>query len=387
MKPTAVVGVVVGVVVGLLVAAAAGYGVARWTASSPVPDAVQVSEPEKPTRSDALSISAADIEASQIKVERALVGAIEAQIVGSAVVNSPPDAEAVLTAKAAGTVVRINVRIGDEVKVGSIVALIESRDAAAIAAETSAAAARLNLASRQFDRERGLFEQGVSPRADLETAQANLAVARAEVRRAASAAAAARVTGDGRTVAVAAPIAGRVTAVPGNLGSFVQADTPLLRVIDPRRLQVEASLPAADAERVRAADRAQLTTPDGRSIEGQVRSVIGVVDAQSRQATVVIRLPASSTLLIPGQWVHARIFASVQTASLNLNVPQDAVQTINGREVVFVRTAEGFRVQPVRVVRRNQGRVEISDGFAPGEQIATDNAFLLKAELGKDTTQ
>src|SRR3546814_12752478 len=74
-------------------------------------------------------------------------------------------------------------------------------------------------------------------------------------------------------------------------------------------MQITASLPPADAGRVRAGDRVELTTNDGRMIEGRVRSETGVVDPTTRSATVVITPSVAGTLL-PGQLVKARIFAS-----------------------------------------------------------------------------
>jgi cobalt-zinc-cadmium efflux system membrane fusion protein len=66
-------------------------------------------------------------------------------------------------------------------------------------------------------------------------------------------------------------------------------------------------------------------------------------------------------------------------------VAEEAVQRVNERDVVFVRTAEGFAVRPVVVGSRNAGRVEIVSGLNAEDAIATVNAFLLKAELAKDT--
>jgi cobalt-zinc-cadmium efflux system membrane fusion protein len=59
------------------------------------------------------------------------------------------------------------------------------------------------------------------------------------------------------------------------------------------------------------------------------------------------------------------------------------VQNVGGRNVLFVRTATGFRVQPVVLGSRSAGRVSILSGVNVGETIATANAFLLKAELNK----
>ncbi len=59
------------------------------------------------------------------------------------------------------------------------------------------------------------------------------------------------------------------------------------------------------------------------------------------------------------------------------------MQSLNGADVVFIRTKDGFEPRPVRVGRRGGGQVEIVAGVRAGEQIAGKGAFLLKAELGK----
>ncbi|CAM3216142.1 Efflux RND transporter periplasmic adaptor subunit [Sphingomonas antarctica] len=373
-----------GAAIGLAAAAALGFGAARLTAPAP-------SEPQSAETSaaptDAVAIDDTGIRTSEIVVAPAASGEIDAAIPASATVEATPDAEAVLTARAAGTVTRILKRIGDPVRVGETVALVESRDASAIVADRSVASARVTLASRQLARERSLLAQGVSPRADYETAQANLAVAQADARRANAAAGAVRVAGDGRSVAVVTPIGGRITAAPANLGQYVAAETELFRVADPRRLQITASLPPADASRVRAGDRVELTTSDGLTLEGRVRSATGVVDPETRAATVIVTPTAGGSTLVPGQLVQARVFASGGATRDGVMVPQDAVQTIGSRTVVFVRTPGGFKAQSVQIGSRSGGLVAIASGLKAGTPIATTNAFLLKAELGKESAE
>ena len=375
-----------GAAIGLVAAAALGFGAARLTQSStPAPAPTEAAAPAKPSNTVAMTQQA--LSASQITVAPAASGELDAAILASATVEATPDAEAVLTARAPGTVSRIMVRIGDPVRAGQTLALVESRDASQIAADRSAASARVTLAARQLERERGLLAQGVTPRADYESAQANLAVAQADARRASAAAGAARVSGDGRSVAVVSPVSGRVTNAGANLGQFVAAETELFRVADPSRLQITASVPPADAGRVREGDRVELTTTDGRTIEGRVRSATGVVDPQSRTATVVVTPTAGGSTLAPGQLVQARILASGGAAKSGVMVPQDAVQTLGSDSVVFVRTRDGFRAQPVQIGSRSGGMVAITGGLAAGTQIATTNAFLLKAEIEKESAE
>lgn len=371
-----------GTAIALIAAAGLGFGIARLTTPSAAPP-IEAAAPS-PKSDDAVAISAEAIRISEIGVAAAAAGALDAAIPASASVAATPDAEAVLTARAAGTITRILKRIGDPVRAGETIALIESREASSIVTDRSAAAARVTLAGRQLARERSLLAQGVSPRADYESAQANLAVAQADAQRASAAAGAARITGDGRSVAVASPIAGRITAAPASLGQYVAAETELFRVADPRRLQITANVPPADASRVRAGDRVELTTNDGRIIAGRVRSDTGVVDPVTRSATVVIVPSAGGSTLVPGQLVQARIFASGGAVRGGVMVPQDAVQTIGNRTVVFVRSAAGFKARTVQVGARSGGLVAIVAGLAAGTPIATANAFLLKAELGKN---
>ncbi|OYY75599.1 MAG: efflux transporter periplasmic adaptor subunit [Sphingomonas sp. 28-62-20] len=371
-----------GAAIGLVAAAALGFGAARLT--QPTPPAMETADAAPKAETDSVEITAEGIRISAIGVAPAASGELDAAIPAAATVEAMPDAEAMLTARAPGTVTRIFKRIGDPVRIGDTLALIESRDASMIAADRSAAAARVTLAARQLARERTLLAQGVSPRADYESAEASLAVARADAGRASAAAGAVRLAADGRSIAVVSPVAGRVTAATASLGQYVAAETALFRVADGSRLQITASVPPADAARVRTGDRVELTSSDGRLIPARVRSATGVVDPATRAATVVIEPGAAAGQLVPGQLVQARVFASGGAASSGVMVPQDAVQTIGDRTVVFVRTKAGFKAQTVQIGSRSGGLVAVTQGLTAGTPIATTNAFLLKAELEKN---
>ncbi|MEW6147399.1 MAG: efflux RND transporter periplasmic adaptor subunit, partial [Pseudomonadota bacterium] len=90
--------------------------------------------------------------------------------------------------------------------------------------------------------------------------------------------------------------------------------------------------------------------------------------------------------LQPGLAVRVRLLPSrgAETGGpARIVIADEALQTLEGRDVVFVRTKDGFRAQQVTVGQRSAGRVEILSGLKPGQIVATKNAFLLKAELGK----
>ena len=369
-----------GVAAAIILAGLGGFGIAKLTAEKPAA-AEAAAEEHHEGEEGAVTMTAEGVRGAGILVQAVSVGGFANEILAQATVEAAPNGQAVLTARAAGAVTRIYKRLGDPVRAGEPLAIVESREAAQIAADRSVASARASLAQKQLAREKRLFEQRVSARQDYETAQAEAAAANAEARRAQVASGAANVTSDGRGVIVSSPIAGRITAAPVSLGAFVQSETELFRVADPQRIEVQASISGADAPRISPGDRAIVELTDGRTIEGRVRSITPSLNAETRTATAVLDVPALG--LQPGQSVRARIIPSVARASKSIVVPEEAVQSVEGRDVVFVRTAKGFQSRPVTVGQRGAGRAEIVSGLNAGQTIAARNAFLLKAELGK----
>ena len=370
-----------GAVAVALIASAGGFLTARLTAPAvPTTAAEAPTEAEKPA-SDTIAMTDPAIKDAGIVTETVGAGGLSAEIVAQAAVSASPTGEAIVTARAGGAVVRLLKRLGDPVRAGETLAIVESRDAAQFASDIKVAAARSALAQKGLARERYLYEQKVSSRADYEKAQAEEAMAAAEAQRARSTAGAANVTADGRGVIVASPISGRVTAITAKLGAFVQPETELFRVANPREIQIEAAIGSLDAARLAPGDRAVIELPDGRTVDGRVRAVTPTLNTETRAATAVIDVASAG--LPPGLAVRVRLLPSRSGGSTGIVVAEQSVQSLGGRDVVFVRTPQGFRARPVTTGQRSAGRIELVSGLQPGQVVATTNAFLLKAELGK----
>ena len=328
------------------------------------------------------------IDEAQIRTAEIELGTVETgaavELVFPATVAASPSASARIDARASGVVRSVGKTLGDYVRQGETIARIESADAAALASQLSAARARVTELSAVYDRERRLFEANVTARQDLEAARANLDVARSELNRSQAAVAAAGVSGDGRSLAVTSPLSGRVTAAPIVLGSFVDAGEELYSIVNPNGLQIEVALPSEDASRIQPGDEAAVIVGDGREIGARVRSVTPSLDAESRSATAVLTLTRAVPGLQPGSFLQARIRPSGEVDQNRIAVPEDAVQVLEGRDVVFVRTRRGFQAREVDTGSRSAGMVTILSGLEPGQRIATANAFLLKSELEKE---
>jgi cobalt-zinc-cadmium efflux system membrane fusion protein len=379
-------------VAGLVaVAAALGFGASHWLAARNAPVAAPTSA-SSATAATTSAASAADngvevkipseyVVIAKIAVELVGNGGLQAEILTAGTVAAPPNSEAVIVARASGNISRVNRQLGDAVRAGEALAQVDSLEAATMAADRSVANAKAELARKNYARESSLFAQGVTPRQEMEAAQAALAVAETEAQRATSVAKAAHVADDGKSVAVVSPINGKITAQMATLGGFVQPQTELFRVAGDGQVQVEASLPAADIGRVAVGDKATIVASSGAPVAAIVRSVTPTVSGSTRAATVVLTPVAPVRTLVVGEGVQARLH--VKNGAAGLVVPEDAVQNVDGHDVLFVRTNDGFRAQPVLVGTRSGGVAQIVSGVSAGQQVATRNAFLVKADMIK----
>src|SRR5215472_2524996 len=111
---------------GFLIAGAAGYGIARLTA----PDAPPPPPPAAAAAaSDEVKVNASYLAVVGIQTESVSAGNLSVDVLAPATVTASPEGIAVVTAHASGAIVRLTKRLGDPVKAGEMLALVESRDA------------------------------------------------------------------------------------------------------------------------------------------------------------------------------------------------------------------------------------------------------------------
>lgn len=357
----------------------AGVAVDRYILKpSPAPAPVAAIE-ESPST---LKLDDDRLRAAGIRLARVGSGDADSQVIAQATVAATPQGAAVIGARADGTVVSIKKRLGDAVVKGESIGTLQSREAARLAEERAAAQARLVRAEQSFNRQKNLMSQSATSRQDYDSAEAEWKVARAELGRAGLAAHTSGLSGDGVSLNILSPVSGRITSASAVLGSYVVAGTELFRIADPSQLEVQAAVPTADAHKIKPGDAA-IVVANGIEIKAHVRAITPDVNLQSRAATVVLT-PADGHLLQPGQYVSARILvAHDHSDAETVVVPTEAIQKIEGGDVVFVRSKGEFHQRQVIVGAENGGQTEVRSGLKAGEQIATTNAFLLKAEMMK----
>ena len=182
------------------------------------------------------------------------------------------------------------------------------------------------------------------------------------------------------SVTFPSPASGYVIEKQAVTGMRVMPGQPLYRIADLSVVWVEADVYERDVSSVRVGTPASVTLDayPGEAFAGRAIYIYPYVEEKSRTIKVRFHLPNARGRLKPGMYANIEL----QTASrIGLTVPADAVLDSGTRQVVFVAQGEGrFTPRPVKIGTRLADRVEILDGLAEGEQVATSATFFLDSE-------
>lgn len=330
----------------------------------------------------AVTLTAQQVDTAGIEIVRPTVGANGGAIELPATIDADPQGMQVVSASIGGRVVALDRNLGQSVRRGDTLAVIESREAASLKGEVEASQARAALAQSNLAREQRLFAERVSPEQDLIAAKTAATEAAIALRLARQQLAA---TGGGggalNRVGIIAPIAGQVIARNAVLGQTVAPDAELFRVANLTRVSLSLSLSPADAGRVRTGAAVEVKAA-GRSGQARVSFVSPALDPQTRLVPVIATIDNRSGLWRVGEPVSAAIQLTGSGDGV-VRVPLTAVQTVDGKSVVFVRTDRGFKAAPVTLGAQAGETVVVATGLTGREQIAAANSFTLKSELGK----
>lgn len=184
-----------------------------------------------------------------------------------------------------------------------------------------------------------------------------------------------------QTYAVTAPLAGVVTARNANPGEQT-GDKALFTVADLSTVWVELSLFPRDIAKVRVGQEVRVKNADAnRSVTGKLVYVAPFGSSSNQTLTARVLLDNADGRWSPGLYVTADVILAESPA--NLAIRNEAVQNLEGRNVVFVAEGKGFEARPVKLGRSDGETSEVLEGIRAGETYATHNSFILKAELGK----
>lgn len=284
---------------------------------------------------------------------------------------------AVVKARVAGELQDLTVREGDAVQAGQVIARVDATETRArlkqAQEQADSAKAQIEIAQRQWNNNKALVDQGFISKTALDTSWNNFVAAEANHKAALAAVEMARKGLD--DTVLRAPIAGMVSQRLAQPGERVGVDSKVVEIVDLSRLELEATLAAADSIAVRVGQEATL------QVEGSSRPVAAKVarinpSAQAGSRSVLAYLSISDPAgLRQGLFAQGTLGTGRASA---LAVPLSAVRT--DKPAPYVQVVEGDKVahKPVEPGARGEAGKEswiAVTGLAPG-------AVVIKGHVG-----
>jgi membrane fusion protein, heavy metal efflux system len=292
------------------------------------------------------------------------------------------------------------VKVGDRVVASQVLAQLDNIEAGEIMTQYNSAQAELQrlkiqLAAqqRQVERNRRLAEIGAVPQKEYEFSlaeqqglqegilaqESSIAGLTARLRRFG-------VTdplGDAALMtAIRAPFAGVIIRVAAAPGDVVEASAELFSVADLSTVYVQAQVYEKDLSQVQVGQTASIAIDSypGEHFTGPVASISDLIDPQTRTAAVRCQVANPRARLKLDMLATIQFPTSMKRAAIS--VPSDAIQDIEGKPRVFVRTSpSNFSVRQVETGSAADGRIEIIRGLKEGEPVVSKGAFAVKSVL------
>lgn len=281
--------------------------------------------------------------------------------------------QSTVSAQVSGRVSAVNFDAGDYVKAGSVIVRLSAQElSSAVAgsqAQVAQAAATLDSARANYERQKQLFQQKFISQAAFDRATAEF--------RAAEAASRAARAGAGQSAAVSsytvitAPFSGVVATRHVELGETVTPGKPLMTGFDPKDMRVVANIPQYKLAEVKAAPRVAVEIPSlNKWIDATGVTVLPSADSATHSLKVRIDLPTNLDGVIPGMFARAHF--SVGSAR-KLAIPANAVVRRSEVTAVYVVKQDKVSLRQIRLgVANARGQVEVLAGLNAGEVIALE---------------
>jgi cobalt-zinc-cadmium efflux system membrane fusion protein len=351
-------------------------------------------EDEEGHGEEIVRLSDAELREFGIHLETARAGTLDQyiELPGEIVLNA--DRIAHVVPRVAGIVRKVQGKVGDRVKAGQPLAVLESRELAEAKAAYLAAIELEKLAKVNFKREERLWKKKVT--SEQEYLDAGQAFAEARITKNSTEQ---QLHALGITHAVLknlpehpdasytrfeirAPQGGTIIEKHMTLGENVGADAGVFTIADLSSVWVNLNIYQKDLVSIRKGQSVEIEIGHGiPSVKGAIAWVGPQVDEATRTAKARIELANPDGSLRPGLFVTAKVM--VGSSRAGLMVPKSALQMFEGKTVIFVQTDKGFEPKPVELGRKNGTAVEILSGLMTGQTYAAEGSFTLKAQLSK----
>jgi len=330
-----------------------------------------------------------------LKIDKAESGSASAVVEAPASVEFNGDRIARVGPLLESKVVKVVKDVGDKVKAGETVAILDSVKLGRVKASYLSAQARYQSVLAEYQRDKQLAEKQITSEAELITSRAAYLEARADknalmeelrlygLSQSAIDSIEAGSEQPFSRYLLSSPVDGVIQQrdlVPGE--TLSASDTPI-HVVNTDSMWLMIDAYEADIPRLEPGQPVtlRLRALSDRTFEGTTEWVSRELDPKSRTVTIRALLQNPQHLLRAGQFGRARIHTGSKMEYAL--VPVDAVQNLEQENVVFVPGHEqgAFKAVHVKTGDESNGYVELRQGIEPGDQVVVRGAFDLKSAL------
>jgi len=307
---------------------------------------------------------------------------VSAKLILPAIVESDPARTAAVLTPLGGRVMEIKVALGDRVRQGQVLAVIDSPDLGQAYDDNDKAADVFQLTRKNLTRQEEQFKLGTASSRDLDQARSDNTQAEAEYARTQARLKTLGVPAERQAhstlLAVPAPVSGSVTTLSIARGNMINDPTqPIMTVADLSTVWVTALVPEKDVATVAKDQDAEVTLSayPGRVLHGKVLFVSDVIEPDSRRDKLRIAFPNTDISLKPNMFASVTLLGRKATRVI---VPTSALLMNNDRTTVFVATAPWtFERRTVDAQLEEGPMVALGSGVNDGEQVVTRGGILL----------
>ena len=309
-------------------------------------------------------------------------------------VEANADRIAHISPRISGQIVSVSASLGDRVTAGQTLVTLKSLEMAEAANRSRLSKTKLALAQANMRRIRTLVEKKIVARKELLQAETDYKLAQTELqndqeRLSLYGAAGSTLRGSSSkktTLMVPAPISGTITEKHAIIGELSDPSKSLFTVLDLSSIWIVVDIYEKDLAKVHKGQAAMVTVdayPDVK-MTGRVTYLADVLDATTRTLKARVEVANPDRKLKPEMFARIELTPPANSV-ITLVVPEDALQEIDGKKVLFVtdEKQENFRPEAVETGRYSGGMVEIVSGIKEGNRYAVKGSFILKSELKK----
>jgi cobalt-zinc-cadmium efflux system membrane fusion protein len=279
-----------------------------------------------------------------------------------------------------GKIKAVHVELGDYVKRGQTLALIQSTEVANVSTDLTVAQSDVALARKNLQVQQDLYQGKLSTEQDYLAAKSNYDKALAGLTRARQISAI--NGGKNSSYVVAAPLSGYIIEKNVTNNSEVRNDnnTNLFTIADLSNVWIIANVYEVDMNNIKLGDEVKVNTlaDPNKDYSGKIDRIYNVLDPATRTMKVRISMNNAHGELKPEMFATIKV-KNRSSSHKVLSIPSQAVILDNNKNYVVVKQGNNLLVKQVEIIKRVDPQSFVS-GLSEGDQVVTSSqVFLLQA--------